>query len=83
VSKALLIAPGEEPGARWATEGMGAIAIGATSAVSRNRIDVRRGVIGAPVKAHIAVTQVIGQDNYDIRVVCLGSGLEHESKEGK
>lgn len=69
MSESLLISPGQQPGSCRAAKRMRHIPTGATDALSRQPVEVRRWNVLAAVETHISVTQIISDDHQHIRLL--------------
>src|SRR5262245_8945055 len=80
---ARLISAGEQAGPRRAAIWSGNIALREVDAVLGDRVDVRRRDVLAPLKAELAVADVIAQDEQDVRFLGLRArgrgGNQHQS----
>ena len=73
-----LIAASDKAGARRCADRSGNIAIGAAHTGRRERIKVGRGHDLAPVNADVAVTEIVGENDEDVRRLC-GDGDRQSS----
>jgi len=67
-AKALLIRAGHQPEPAGRARGAGDIAIGETHLAAREAVELRRGHVLAAVAAEVAVAQVVGEDDDEIRL---------------
>src|SRR5439155_5217174 len=79
MSEPLLIAPRDQTGSRWAAKRMGHVAICAKNAVGCQGIEVRRRDVQAPIETYVAVTQIVRQNNNNIRRPRLRQGRGSKS----
>jgi hypothetical protein len=68
VTKSLLITSGEEPSPRGTAHNAGDISIGEANAVLCDTVDVRCRDILAPLKAEIAVAEIVSDDDDNVRL---------------
>ena len=79
--EALLVAAGHQAGARGAAIRPADVAAGEAHAVPGQRIDVRRGNLRVALAAQLAVAEVVGDDDEDVRALCLGRGRRRRQDE--
>ena len=66
MAEALLVAAGQQAGARRAAVRARDVALRAADAVLGDRVDVRRRDVLAAVDADVGVAEVVGQDDDDV-----------------
>ena len=67
--KPLLISPGDYASTRRAANWACYVAIRAENAIVRQRINVRCGNVGAAIKTNVAIPQIVGQNDKDVRLL--------------
>ena len=82
VAEALLVAPGHETGARRTAHRRGDVALGEARSALGDGVDVRRPRGGAAVGADVAVPEVVGEDDDQVRRP-LRLGREHRAGEAE
>src|SRR5439155_3481405 len=66
MAEACLVTPGEKAGARRAAIRRRDVAVVATHAAGRERVEVRRRHVLAAVNAGVAIAEIVGDDDEDV-----------------
>src|SRR5207245_2708757 len=69
VAEPLLVSAGEEPGPRRRADRAGDVTALAANAGIREGVEVRRGHLRAAVEADVAIAEVVGEEDDDVRAV--------------
>jgi hypothetical protein len=82
MSKPLLITPGEQASAGRATDGARDVPTGEPHTRGGQIVEMRSGNFLSPLKAKVAIAEVIGDDHHNVRLVrwllgpCVNGGIE-------